>query len=377
MDTFSSFLPNFNWYSLLIIPGLLVGFTVHELGHSITAYLLGDTSQVEKGNLTANPFKHISWLGTILFVLVGIGWPKPLQFDPGKLKDRFLDTLLVSLAGPTANFLTSAIVFTLSVGILAILSLSQQIDSSQITTIIFFNRSTDPTVFGNGSVWNNTLLWIIMMTNRIWVANFALGVVSLIPLPPFDGFTALLSFLGVVRQQRLQALIEDNPHPPVSPVEIIEPKPTPSKKKTIADIHFQKGVEYHQKQLYDDAIARYRLAIQSDPSFGPAYVNLGLAHKAKGQIKEAIHALRGATQHASDALSQNQAWAELHNLNAVPNVPPPLTPAGMPNSSGTIPWTNTKPTPNWTALGVGMLLLVLTFSCPLLMLLFELVSSSH
>ena len=376
MDIFSSFLPNFNWYSLLILPGLLVGFTVHELGHSIAAYLLGDTSQVEKGNLTANPFKHVSWLGAILFVLVGIGWPKPLQFDPKHFKDRFLDTLLVSLAGPTANFLTSAIVFSLSLGALAILGVSQQIDGQQLTHIIFFSRSTDPAIFGDGSLWGSPLMWIIAITNRVWVANFALGMVSLIPLPPFDGFTAILSFLGVVRQRRLSALIENDPHPPISPADIIEPKPAPSKKKTIADIHFQKGVEYHQQQKYDDAIARYRLAIQADPSFGPAYVNLGLAHKAKGQTKEAIHALRGATQHASDTLSRNQAWAELHNLNAIPDAPPPQ-PANSSTGTGTIPWTNTKPTPNWTALGMGMLLLVLTFSCPLIMLLFELASGGH
>ncbi len=377
MDTLSSFLPNFNWYSLLIIPGLLVGFTVHELGHSIAAYLLGDTSQVEKGNLTANPLKHMSWLGMILFVLFGIGWPKPLQFDPKHFKDRFLDTLLVSLAGATANFLTSAIVFLLSLVALAGLNLTGQIDGNQLTSIIFFSRSTDPAIFGAGSPWSNPLVWIIVITNRVWVANFVLAVVSLIPLPPFDGFTAILSFLGVIRQRRLESLIEDNPQPPVSPAEIIEPKPVPSKKATIAEIHFQKGVEYHQKKQYDDAIARYRLALQTDPSFGPAYVNLGLAHKAKGQIKEAIHALRGATQHASDAISQNQAWAELHNLNAIPDVPSVRASSISPDSSGTIPWTNTKPTPNWTALGVGLLLLVLMFSCPLIMLLFELATSAH
>ena len=44
-------IPLLQWTNLLIIPGLLVGFTVHDLAHAITAYLLGDYSQVENGKI--------------------------------------------------------------------------------------------------------------------------------------------------------------------------------------------------------------------------------------------------------------------------------------------------------------------------------------
>ncbi|RME40655.1 MAG: hypothetical protein D6796_16920, partial [Caldilineae bacterium] len=66
METIGQLLPNWHWYYLLSLPGLLAGFTIHELGHSLTAYFLGDRSQVKRGNITANPLRHISWLGTAL-----------------------------------------------------------------------------------------------------------------------------------------------------------------------------------------------------------------------------------------------------------------------------------------------------------------------
>ena len=53
--------------TLLLLPALFVGFTVHELAHALVAYLLGDTSQVEKKRLSFNPLRHVSWLGLVVF----------------------------------------------------------------------------------------------------------------------------------------------------------------------------------------------------------------------------------------------------------------------------------------------------------------------
>ncbi len=372
MDGFGSFLQNFDWYHLLIIPGLLVAFTIHELGHSITAYFLGDTTQVEKGNITANPLKHVSWMGATLFVLFGVGWPKPMQFNPRNFKDRYLDTLLVSLAGPVANLAMTVGVFLLGLGLLAALRSAHVIDGQQMNDIIFFTRTTDPAIFG-ATPSQNAILWLVVITNRVWMANFTLGIISLIPLPPFDGFSAVLSFMGVLRERRLSELTQDDPYPPALEP-FIEPEVKPSKKQTIADIHFQKGLEYHRNHQFDDAIARYRLALKADPSFGPAYVNMGLAHKAKGQTKEAIYALRGATQYASDELSQNQAWAELRTLDAIPDMPNTLPPPSR-AGTGVIPWTERTPTPNWIGLGVGLFALMMVFVCPLLLVMLNIVGS--
>lgn len=366
-----AFFPNLHWYSFLILPGLFVAFTVHELGHSISAYFLGDTSQIKSGNLTANPLKHVSWLGTILFVLFGIGWPKPLQFDSKNFKDRYLDSLLVALAGPAANLAISVVVFLASLLLLLLLQTMGKIDAQQFSNIIFFNHNSDLASMPSQQAMQDSMVWIVTFTNRVWVANFAIALVSLIPLPPFDGFTAILSLLGIISKKRVSQLKEidetDGETQTALPdVLSLNEAPPINKKQSIAEIHFQKGLEYHQQKFFNDAIARYRLALQNDETFGPAYINMGLAYKAKGQKNDAIHAFRGATQYADDEKSQNQAWSELHNLGAIPNLPPATS--HNKNADDTTPWTDTRPTPNWLRLGVGLLTIILAFTCSILLL---------
>ena len=66
------------WATLLLLPALFVAFTVHELSHALVAYLLGDTSQVERQRLSLNPLRHVSWVGLVVFLLFGFGWAKPV-----------------------------------------------------------------------------------------------------------------------------------------------------------------------------------------------------------------------------------------------------------------------------------------------------------
>ncbi|MFQ5575839.1 MAG: site-2 protease family protein [Anaerolineae bacterium] len=363
METVTNIFPNWHWSYLLFIPGLLLGFTVHELGHSLTAYFLGDTSQVKRGNITPNPLRHVSWLGTILFIFLGIGWPKPVRFSSQHFKDRYLDSYLVAAAGPAANLAVSLLLFASTAILLGILSLTRQLDTGQITTILFFSRASELASLDLSQAMQNTLVWLITFTNRIWVANFALAIVSLIPLPPFDGFTAALSLMGFMKERRINQFVEETPSPsPLPAAAIIKPRPTPNKKQTIADIHFKLGTEYHQRQQFDDAIARYRQAIRANAGFGPAYVNMGLAFKAKNQRNEAIKALRGATYYAQDEKSKAQAWAELHNLSAFPEATPSWQPEA--GTSGSVPWTDIKPSPDWLIFWAGVIAFLILLSCP-------------
>ena len=62
------------WATLWLLPALFIGFTVHELAHALVAFLLGDTTQVERNRLSFNPLRHVSWVGMATFLLIGIGW---------------------------------------------------------------------------------------------------------------------------------------------------------------------------------------------------------------------------------------------------------------------------------------------------------------
>jgi len=85
--------------------------------------------------------------------------------------------------------------------------------------------------------------------------------------------------------------------------------------RKLADIHFEHGTQYFSQGNYEDAIARYRQSIAQDDSYGPAYVNMGLAYLALGNQKRAIHAFNGAIQYASDAASRHQALDELNQIS--------------------------------------------------------------
>ena len=75
-----------NWSTVLLLPALFVGFTVHELAHALVAYLLGDTSQVEGNRLSFNPLRHVSWVGMVVFLLFRFGWAKPVWMDASRFR---------------------------------------------------------------------------------------------------------------------------------------------------------------------------------------------------------------------------------------------------------------------------------------------------
>ena len=66
---------------LYFLPALLLSLAIHEFGHAIVAYKLGDRSQKAQGRLTLSPFAHIDWFGFLSIALIGIGWGKPVMVD--------------------------------------------------------------------------------------------------------------------------------------------------------------------------------------------------------------------------------------------------------------------------------------------------------
>ena len=89
--------------------GLLLAITVHEFAHAFTADKLGDPTPDLQGRITLNPLSHLDPLGTIMLLLFGFGWGKPVNFDPHNLRNPRKDTALISLAGPASNIILALI----------------------------------------------------------------------------------------------------------------------------------------------------------------------------------------------------------------------------------------------------------------------------
>ena len=159
--------------SLLIsAPGVLIAITFHEFAHAFVADRLGDDTARREGRLSLNPKDHLDPIGTLMLLVAGFGWGKPVHVDPRNYTRKMSmekGEALVSIAGPVMNFIV-AFVFAL------------------IYYAIYKFASYSFLV----STVGNAVLLIIAGVVSI---NIGLGVFNLIPLPPLDGSKVIIPFL--------------------------------------------------------------------------------------------------------------------------------------------------------------------------------------
>jgi Zn-dependent protease len=85
---------------------LIVALTVHEFAHAFVSYRFGDTTARDAGRLTLNPLKHLDPIGSLMLLVAGFGWAKPVPINPYALRRRADSAVMwVSLAGPASNLL--------------------------------------------------------------------------------------------------------------------------------------------------------------------------------------------------------------------------------------------------------------------------------
>jgi Zn-dependent protease len=150
--------------SILAVP-LLLGLTCHELAHGLVALILGDPTAKLAGRLTMNPLKHLDPMGAIAFILASIGWAKPVPVNPDYFRRPMRDMMLVSLAGPGANFLLAALFAALFHLLL-------------------------PLALGHPEL-RSVLHPLVLICQAGVVVNLMLAFFNLLPIPPLDGSNIL------------------------------------------------------------------------------------------------------------------------------------------------------------------------------------------
>ena len=145
---------------------LITAFTVHEFAHAWTANYFGDSTPKINGRLTLNPLSHLDPIGSLMLLMVGFGWAKPVPVNPYTLRQRSPSAMMwVSLAGPLSNFLMAflaAVPFQLSL-----------LTRDDLYASFAVQGSILPTPAG-------------FLFDFITI-NLVLGLFNLIPLPPLDG----------------------------------------------------------------------------------------------------------------------------------------------------------------------------------------------
>jgi Zn-dependent protease len=305
------------WADLLWLPGLIVGFTVHELAHASVSYLLGDASQEERGRLSFNPIKHISWLGLVFFFLFRFAWAKPVDVNAHRfrVKNRRLAMLVVSVSGALANLLLSGLAF---LGIIMAGMLVWQVSGADLDQISEFLWMPE------GAVALNSQGVVLALGTYVVRVNGLLAFFNLLPLPGLDGFVALMTVFALLRDALRGKKRE--------PASSAEPSP--------ARIHLDIGLDYHRQADWAQAIARYRQAIGNDPASSLAYYNMGVAYMAQRRFDQAANAFRAAVKSPDWRVRTHSEFRlkELEYLEASPlerssredsllqDLPPPLTP---------------------------------------------------
>src|SRR5881397_4284589 len=90
------------------ILAIVLGITVHEFMHAYTAHRLGDDTAKLMGRLSLNPMAHLDPFGTLLLVLAGFGYGKPVPFNESRLRSA-AGVSAVAVAGPFANIVLAAL----------------------------------------------------------------------------------------------------------------------------------------------------------------------------------------------------------------------------------------------------------------------------
>jgi len=88
----------------LIVIAIILSLSFHEFGHAYAAKLYGDDTAQRLGRLTVNPISHIDPMGLLMVILVGIGYAKPVPFDPRNFKSMW-GVAGTAVAGPVANLI--------------------------------------------------------------------------------------------------------------------------------------------------------------------------------------------------------------------------------------------------------------------------------
>ena len=131
--------------ALLLVPALLIAIPVHEIGHAVAAYILGDRSVRYFGYLTPNPRRFLEPLGVIAVFVALVGWGRRVPVQPNRISTTG-QRIIHELGGPAANLVVAIVLgfawrILTGLGLGSSFELSPSLIGAALYAIVFLNLS--------------------------------------------------------------------------------------------------------------------------------------------------------------------------------------------------------------------------------------------
>ncbi len=146
---------------------LLLVLPIMNCAKGLVAKKQGDDTPESAGRITLNPMAHLDMLGSLMILLIGFGWSKPMPINYNRMRNTKKGIILVALTGPVSLFLMSIVCRNISAIVLKFL--------------------------GTGGIAGWAIALIFSLLSSISVC---IGVLHLLPFPGMDGFTLLYYLTG-------------------------------------------------------------------------------------------------------------------------------------------------------------------------------------
>jgi len=160
--------------ALIDIAAIVIAITIHEFAHAKVADSLGDPTPSLEGRVTLDPRAPLDKWGSLMILLVGFGWGKPVRFDAYNLENPRIDTMKIALAGPVSNVALALFV------------------SIVFKMLLIVSPVLNPLIVE---------AFVGLITLNIYLAIF-----NLLPIEPLDGFKVVGGLLPPEQAEKWQTL---------------------------------------------------------------------------------------------------------------------------------------------------------------------------